>query len=283
MNPAIQHNESPDALWHKCESCDELVFSQALERNLYICPSCGRYFPFPAEQRLHHIFASNSWTDLFPASAPPSLLQSLELTDLVAQTACPDVPDRIMAAGEGKISGYSAILAVSHPLAPPQRLHFVTLLIAIRTALMKSFPLICVYSDDAVPTSYATDRSVAAELSFTEITYLSTEMTRLSEARLPQITVLTNINTGALSTRFPTGDLILAEDADAISHASTEQPSIAATRKTAETPSDSPNRDAFVDHYISRHALPETLGKLLGFFAKADRTASARSSFPQTQ
>ncbi|MDE0042764.1 MAG: hypothetical protein OXT74_12060 [Candidatus Poribacteria bacterium] len=136
MNPATEHKESPDGLWHKCDGCDELVFRQALERNLYICPSCGYYLPFPAEQRLSHIFSTDSWTDLFPVSAPPSLLESLNLTDLVAQTVCPDLPDRIIAAGEGEISGCSTILTVIHPLAPPQRIHFVTLLIAIRTALL---------------------------------------------------------------------------------------------------------------------------------------------------
>ena len=267
MNSTTQHKESPDSLWHKCEGCDELVFSQALERNLYICPSCGRYFPFPAEQRLRHILSPDSCIDLFPAAAPPSLLQSLELAELVAQTEYPDVPDRVIAAGEGKISGYSTILAVVHPSAPPQRLHFVTLLIAIRTALMKKFPLICVYSSDAIPELNAANRPVASELSFAEITYLSTEMTKLSETRLPQITVLTDTNAGALPTRFPTGDLILTEDADAAIHTQTEQPPITA-RKNVETSLDSPNCDAFVDHYIPREALPETLGKLLGFFAK---------------
>ena len=272
MNSATQHQESPDALWHKCAGCDELVFSQALERNLYICPACGRYFPFPAEQRLRHILAPDSWADLFPTSAPPSLLESLELADVVAQTATPDSPDRIIAAGEGKISGHSAIVAVIDPIALPQRLHFVTLLIAIRTALMKAFPLICVYSNDAVPKSNAVDRPATAELSFAEITYLSTEMAQLSEARLPQITVLTDTNADALSTRFPIGDLILAEDA--VDHAQAEQPP-AAARQSAESDVDLPDREAFVDHYIRREALPETLGTLLGFFAKAHEDSVA--------
>lgn len=277
MNPATEHKESPDGLWHKCDGCDELVFRQALERNLYICPLCEYYLPFPAERRLSHIFSTDSWTDLFPTSAPPSLLESLDLADLVAQTAWSDLPDRIITAGEGEISGCSTILTVIHPLAPPQRLHFVTLLISIRTALLKALPLICVYSNDALPKLNATDRASASELSFAEITYLSTEMEKLSEKGLPQITVLTDANAGALSTRFPTGDIILAERESGSDITSTEQPAVSTAQATIESGSDAPDCDAFIDRYIPREALPETLGKLLGFFAEARRKSTENS------
>ena len=276
MNPTTEHKESPDGLWHKCDGCNEIVFRQALERNLYICPACGYYLPLPAEQRLSHIFSTDSWIDLFPASAPPSLLESLNLTDLVAQTVCPDLPDRIIAAGEGQISGCSTILTVIHPLAPLQRLHFVTLLIAIRTAMLKAFPLICVYSNDAVPKLNTADRTSASELSFAEITYLSTEIGKLSESRLPHITVLTDANAGALSTRFPTGDIILAEGASDSALIPTEQP-IAAAQTRMESTVDTANCDAFIDCCIPREALPERLGKLLGFFAKARGTSTGSS------
>ena len=205
------------------------------------------------------------------------MLESLNLTDLVAQTACQDLPDRVIAAGAGKVSGYPTILTVIHPFAPLQRLHFVTLLIAIRAALMKTFPLICVYSNDAAPKLNAADPSAVSELTFTEITYLSTEMAKLSEKKLPQITVLTDANTSALSTRFPIGDLILAEAENAAARVPTEQSSLAASRIKTARLLDSPNGEAFVDRYISREALPETLGKLLGFFATA-RATSVESS-----
>lgn len=277
MNPATEHKDSPDGLWHKCEGCDELLFRQALERNLYVCSSCGYYLPFPAEQRVIHIFSTDSWTDLFPTSAPPSLLESLDLTDLVAQTVCPDLPnlpDRIIAAGEGEISGCSTVLAVIHPLALPQRLHFVTLLIALRTAMLKALPLVCVYSNDAVPKLDAIDKPIGSELSFAEITYLSTEMARLSDKRLPQITVLTDANAGALSTRFPTGDVILVEGADGSTRTLTGQQHAAATHSTTKSTLESLDSIGSVDCCIAREALPETLGKLLGFFANARGTST---------
>ncbi len=275
MNPATEHKDSPDRLWHKCEGCDELLFRQALERNLYICPSCGYYLSFPAEQRATHIFSTDSWTDLFPTSAPPSLLESLDLTDLVAETVCPslpDLPDRIIAAGEGEISGCSTVLAVIHPLALPQRLHFVTLLIALRTAMLKALPLVCVYSNDAVPKLETIDHTVSAELSFAEITFLSSEMAKLSEERLPQITVLTDANAGVLSTRFPTGDIILVEAANATTHSPTGQQQPAAAHAATKSIPEALNSNGSADRCIPREALPETLGKLLGFFAKARGT-----------
>ena len=268
MNPATHYKDRRDGLWYKCKACDEFVFKQVLERNLYICPACNYYFPVPAENRLRHILSPDSCTNLFPTSAPLSLLQSIKLTDLVSQSVFSDSSYRLIAAGEGEISGYPAILTVVHPFARPQRLHFISLLIAIRAAAQRALPLITVYSNDSLPKSRATDRPIQSELSFPEITYLSTEMEQLSEASLPQITVLTDTNVGALSTKFPLGDLVLAERENGHTDRASEQSHASDTRTHSGSLLDEPKCDVFIDRYIPRQDLSATLGKLLGFFAK---------------
>ncbi|HLM47739.1 MAG TPA: acetyl-CoA carboxylase, carboxyltransferase subunit beta [Myxococcaceae bacterium] len=39
-------------LWAKCESCDEIIYRQELEKNLNVCPHCDHHLPWPARARL---------------------------------------------------------------------------------------------------------------------------------------------------------------------------------------------------------------------------------------
>ena len=35
-------------LWAKCESCDEIIYRQELEKNWNVCPLCGHHMPWGA-------------------------------------------------------------------------------------------------------------------------------------------------------------------------------------------------------------------------------------------
>ena len=110
MTDITHYTERRDALWKKCPHCDEPVFNQVLERNFYACPHCDHYSPMPAETRLRHVFDSEPRINLYPPSAPETLLESLDLIDIVSRTAFPDERGKLIAAGEGTISGNPAIL-----------------------------------------------------------------------------------------------------------------------------------------------------------------------------
>ncbi len=44
--------ETPDNLWHKCPSCEQMIFHRDLERNLHVCPSCGHHMRMSAAGRI---------------------------------------------------------------------------------------------------------------------------------------------------------------------------------------------------------------------------------------
>jgi acetyl-CoA carboxylase beta subunit len=222
----------------------------------------------PAETRLRQLFDSDPSLDLYPPSAPKSILESFKLTDLISRTVFPD--DQVIVAGQGVISGYPTILAVVHPYAVPQRVHFATLLVSLCTALQTELPLTTVYSNNALPKSAEIDQSTQSELSFAEATYLTIEMERLSEVQLPHITVLTDMNVdGKLSTQFPLGDFVLAErNEDDKAKLKDRLPPSSQQVQSPESLG-KPEYDAFVDHYSERQDLPEMIGQLLSFFAKS--------------
>ena len=257
-------------LWNKCTNCGELVFKQALERNFYTCPNCDYYSPMPADSRLRYLFDSEAIFDLHPASIDKQLLETIDMTDLVSQNRFPDGSEWLTAAGEGAISNCPTVLAVVAPYAIPQRLHFITLLVAIRAALEKKLPLITVYPSDALSRRRA-DPPEQAELSPAEITYLTIEMDNLSQARLPQITILTDQDRQmGFLTRFPLGDLVLAEQNRMSGSAPDRRPrsSLGETSQATTSSSSSAQSDVSIDYYVQRQDLPTRLGKLLSFFAK---------------
>ncbi|MYE91692.1 hypothetical protein F4X33_22155 [Candidatus Poribacteria bacterium] len=257
-------------LWNKCTNCGELVFKQALERNSYTCPNCDYYSPMPADGRLRYLFDSEAIFNLHPASIDRELLDTIRMADIVNQNRFPEESQWLASAGEGAVSNCPAILAVVAPYAVPQRVHFVTLLVAIRTALEKKLPFITVYPSDALAKKRSNPPE-QPELSPTEITYLTIEMNHLSQARLPQITILTDQDrqTGFL-TQFPLGDVVLAEQ-NRMSGSSADRrthPSRGGSSETTSSSSSYTPADVSIDYYVQRQDLPARLGKLLAFFAK---------------
>ncbi len=41
-----------EGLWAKCDSCDEILYRQELEKNWNVCPVCGHHMPWSARARL---------------------------------------------------------------------------------------------------------------------------------------------------------------------------------------------------------------------------------------
>ena len=253
-------------LWNKCTNCGELVFKQALERNFYTCPNCDYYSPMPADGRLRYLFDSEAISNLHPTLIDNQLLDTIGMTELVYQNKFPDESQWLIAAGEGTISNHPAVLAVIAPYAAPQRIHFVTLLVAIRTALQKKLPFVTVYPSDR-PTKRRSDLPEQPELSPAEITYLTVEMDNLSQAHLPQITILTDQDRQmGFLTQFPLGDLVLAEQ-NRMSANTSDRPTRSARGETPQATS-YVQSDVSIDYYVQRPDLPTRLGKLLAFFAK---------------
>jgi acetyl-CoA carboxylase carboxyl transferase subunit beta len=44
--------ETPEDLWVKCPSCNEMLFTKEYEANLYVCPRCEHHGRIGADTRL---------------------------------------------------------------------------------------------------------------------------------------------------------------------------------------------------------------------------------------
>ena len=58
-----QKKDIPDNLWRKCPKCTEVLYHRELDRNHWVCGSCGHHLPFTTEQYLALLFDEGSWQE----------------------------------------------------------------------------------------------------------------------------------------------------------------------------------------------------------------------------
>jgi acetyl-CoA carboxylase beta subunit len=232
----------------------------------------------PATARLLHLLDSDALVDLYPPEIDAALLKAVGLSDLISRSHFAASDREAIAAAEGTISDRPVILFVVDPLwsgtADPlvsfQRVHFVALLTATRIALHRKLPLISVYPSEIALHETVAEPKTQNELSGVQMTYLNLEMDRLSKARLLQITVLTDPRpVHGFSTRFPLGDIVLAEKGRLNNHrAGTRHSALNQNAHNRAVSSSRAQPEVIVDHYTPRQKLPDALGKLLAFCGK---------------
>ena len=163
----------------------------------------------------------------------------------------------------GTLAGYPISLFVAKPGAIPTQAHLEILLAATNTAVKERVPLITVVS------ARGTTDTSPNQIGFAETAYVTAEMERLAAVPLPHITVLTETDAVPLTTRFPVGELVLAERAQKKKNVSTLKPALHAPEEQhleTQTSENCSVADICVDRYVTRTELPNVLGKLLKFF-----------------
>ena len=225
-------------LWYKCTRCKEVVFRGELERNIYTCSYCGALFPLVAEKRLEYVLDD-------PSAAKIRLLDAAGLS------------------AEGTISGYPACLFIADIDVIPAKIDVSLLLASIENALQKRIPLITIVSC----------QPEEREDTLAETTYLTAQMERLVDVSIPHITVLTEGDVYPLAIHLPIGELVIVEGV-----AVTQKPAPPNLQPALHAPEEQlltqvptseigMEPDISVDCYISREALPDTLGRFLKFFS----------------
>ncbi len=103
IKDSLDEAQIPDGLFEKCEKCNEIIYTDDVVANYYICPSCGNYFRIGPRTRLSMILDKGSfdeWDTELPVSDPlnfPGYKSKLELMKVVTNL------DEAVITGEGRI------------------------------------------------------------------------------------------------------------------------------------------------------------------------------------
>ncbi len=201
----------PEGLWSKCPTCESVLYRTDLEKNLEVCPKCGHHHRISARTRLDILLDPEGRREIGITVLPvdslkfkdskryPDRLVEAELstgeTDalVVMQGTIKNIP-LVVAAFEFKFMGGSMGSVVGE--------RFVR---GINVCLEQNLPFICFSASGGA-------RMQEGLLSLMQMAKTSAALTKLAEARLPFISVLTDPTMGGVSASFAMlGDVIVAE------------------------------------------------------------------------
>lgn len=208
---SVQKRSMPEGLWSKCDACQSVLYKTDLETNLEVCPECGHHNRISARQRINFILDSGNQEEIGEKVAPTDSLKfkdSKRYTErmkeaqkavseldalVVKKGAILEVPV-VVAAFEFKFMGGSMGSVVGE--------RFVR---GVNAAIENKTPFICVAASGGA-------RMQEGLLSLMQMAKTSAALTKLSEAGLPFISILTDPTMGGVSASFAMlGDVIIAE------------------------------------------------------------------------
>tara|TARA_A100001037_G_scaffold25799_1_gene21001 strand:- start:378 stop:1319 length:942 start_codon:yes stop_codon:yes gene_type:complete len=207
----VGKKDVPDNLWHKCPSCEQMLFHRELADNLHVCHACGHHLRLSAKDRMRFLLDDGAFERVVLASVTPDPLKfrdSRRYTDRLKDAQAKSGEDEAIVVGHGTIGGQPAVIAAfdfgfmggSMGQAVGEGL-----LAAAREAVARNAALI------AIPASGGA-RMQEGMLSLIQMprTVLAVEQVR--EAGLPYIVILSDPTTGGVSASFAMlGDIQIAE------------------------------------------------------------------------
>ena len=270
--PFIAKKETPDNLWHKCKSCEALVFVKEWEDNLSVCPRCDHHDRIGADKRFDQLFDDGNGRLIAMPKVPEDPLKfrdSKKYTDRIkaARTATGDVD--AMQAAFGMIDGHAAVVAVqdfafmggSMGVAVGEA--FVA---AAEEALKQKCPFIAF-------TAAGGARMQEGILSLMQMPRSTVAIQRLRRAGLPYIVVLTDPTTGGVTASYAMlGDIQIAEPNALIGFAG--QRVIEQTIRE-KLPEGFQRAEYLLDHgmvdmVVERKDLKATLARVIGYLVTAE-------------
>ena len=201
----------PEGLWVKCDSCRQILYNKELARNYKICPKCGFHFRLSAAERLRMLFDGEQYTELeaeLRSTDPLRFRDTKRYRDRLAENEeSIGTSDAIMI-GSGTLDGIPVLIGAMEFYFLGGSMGSVVgekVTRAAERALAERRPLIIVSTSGGA-------RMQEGILSLMQMGKIAAALSRLSEAAVPYISVMTDPTTGGVTASYAMlGDLNVAE------------------------------------------------------------------------
>jgi acetyl-CoA carboxylase carboxyl transferase subunit beta len=201
----------PEGVWTKCDKCEQIIYNKELEENFKICPKCGAHFRLSGRERLAQLVDPKSFKPFADDILPTDPLEFADiqpyqnrLTESQKKTGLSDA----CTVGEAAIESHPLIIAILDFEFMGGSMGSVVgekITLAIERAIKKHVPLLVISASGGA-------RMQEAVLSLMQMAKTSAALSRLHEAKIPYISLLTDPTTGGVTASFAMlGDIILAE------------------------------------------------------------------------
>ena len=208
---SARNKSIPEGLWSKCDGCESVLYRSDLEGNLSVCPKCGHHHRVGARRRLDLMLDADGRVEIGAEVTPVDALKFKDsrkyperLSTATADTGEADA----MVVMSGAIKSIPVVVAcfefefLGGSMGSVVGERFVR---GAKAAFEQRVPFICVTASGGA-------RMQEGLLSLMQMAKTTAAVTRLSERRLPFVTILTDPTMGGVSASFAfMGDLVIAE------------------------------------------------------------------------
>jgi|YNPMSStandDraft_2_1061718.scaffolds.fasta_scaffold00137_22 acetyl-CoA carboxylase carboxyl transferase subunit beta len=212
--PAVDESSKkdlPEGLWIKCDSCGEIIHNKQLINNLWTCPKCSKHFRIGSDEYIKILLDENSFRELDKKIESVDILEFVDtqkysdrLKEAMKKTGLKDAVrtgigkincvDVAFACMDFKFIGGSMGSVVGEKISR-----------CVDFAIKYKLPLIIISSSGGA-------RMMESALSLMQMAKTSARLAKLSDKKLPYISILTNPTTGGVTASFAMlGDVIIAE------------------------------------------------------------------------
>jgi acetyl-CoA carboxylase carboxyl transferase subunit beta len=207
----MRTSRMPEGLWVKCEICQQILYNKELTRNFKICPKCGHHFRLSAPERLRMLFDDERWEELdgnLRSSDPLRFKDNKRYRDRLREAEAGVGPSDAIVVGLGTMGGVPVVIGAMEFFFMAGSMGSVVgekVTRGAERALRDRRPLILVSTSGGA-------RMQEGILSLMQMGKISAALSRLSEARVPYISVMTDPTTGGVTASYAMlGDLNVAE------------------------------------------------------------------------
>jgi len=207
----VQKRNVPEGLWSKCDSCQTVLYRSDLDDNVEVCPKCGHHNRIGARARLNALLDEDNRVEIGQDVIPVDALKFKDTKSYAdrMKVAQKEVGEKdALIVMKGSIEKIPVVVAVFEfkfmggSMGAVVGERFVR---GVQAAIEQKCPFICFSASGGA-------RMQEGLLSLMQMAKTSAALTKLSEAGLPYISVLTDPTMGGVSASFAMlGDIIVAE------------------------------------------------------------------------
>src|ERR1700744_5574538 len=201
----------PEGLWTKCPACDAVLYKAEIERSLYVCPKCSHHMRINGRERVMRFLDAGSTSEIAAKVEPEDPLKfkaAKRYKDALVQAQKQTGERDALVVMGGKLAGLDVVACafefrfLGGSMGSVVGEKFVR---AVAHCLEHRMPLVCFSATGGA-------RMQEALYSLLQMAKTSAALKRLSEARLPFISVLTDPTMGGVSASLAMlGDVNIGE------------------------------------------------------------------------
>ena len=211
ISPDSQKKDLPDGLWEKCPSCGEIIHKKQLESNLWTCLKCDHHFRIGSNEYINILLDKGSFKEMHKKMRSPDPLKfedTKKYKDRLNSTVKALGLFEAVRVGTGKIEGRNIsfgcmdfqFIGGSMGSVVGEKIARV-----IDRAVKSKIPLVIVSESGGA-------RMMEGAYSLMQLAKTSSRLTRLADAGIPYISIITDPTTGGTTASYAMlGDVNIAE------------------------------------------------------------------------